>query len=196
MRRRSVLTAVLVWTLVVAAVSAVTWAVIDAAGQDLLAGDSLVTDAAPALTATTAASPEGTTSRDPAKHRSRSARPSPDEASTQPASPTQTRSTEPARPATAPPGSRSPAPRTTAPTGESRTWEGPPGVVSVRCDGAQISLRPSSPSNGYRIEVERGATEIEVHFKSTSREYQVKARCSAGTPRFTVESSGEAEGDD
>ena len=178
MRRRTVLTGLVVWTVVVAAVSAITWAVIDATGQDLLAGGSPVTDAAPVLAS----------SATPAESRSRRPRTHPTKEST-PATP-------PATPPT--PARTAPSPSTvpTVPTGRARTWSGPAGVLSVRCDGATISLLSASPSNGYRIEVDRGSEQIEVHFRSSAREYQVKALCSAGTPRFQVESGGDEGGDD
>ncbi len=195
MKRRTVLTGLLVWTLVVAAVSAVTWAVIDAAGQDLLAGGNLVTDAAPAVTATTAAAGP-TTGESPRDGRSRRPRPRPTAESTPPPSVTAVPSSQAPHRPPASAETRSTAPRTSAPTGRNRTWEGPPGVVSVRCDGAQISLLSASPSNGYRIEVDKGSQEIEVHFEGSAREYQVKARCSSGTPAFRVESSGDEGGDD
>ncbi len=195
MRRRTVLTGLLVWTLVVAAVSAVTWAVIDAAGQDLLAGGNLVTDAAPAVTGSTAAS-RSASSESPRESRSRRPQPHQTARSTPTASVTVGPSSSPPRPSSAPSDTHSPAAGTSTPTGRTRTWEGPPGVVSVRCEGARISLLSASPSNGYRIEVDKGSQEIEVHFKSSAREYQVKARCSGGTPRFQVESSGDEGGDD
>jgi hypothetical protein len=72
-----------------------------------------------------------------------------------------------------------------------RTWEGPPGLVSVRCNGSSTTLRSATPNNGYRVEADRGLERIEVHFESASREYQVVARCVAGVPRFDVEGGGE-----
>ncbi|MGN6576869.1 MAG: hypothetical protein ACTHKG_14405 [Nocardioides sp.] len=180
MRRRTVLTGLLAWSLVVVAVSAITWAVIDAAGQDLLAGDNLLTDAAPAVTST-APAVEPSPRASPREPRSRRPR----------AHPSHTPAQQPA--ATPPP---SPATRTPGQPARSRTWQGPPGTATVRCEADNITLLSASPNNGYRVEVERGSDEIEVHFKSSTREYQVKARCSDGTPTFRVESNGGEEKDD
>jgi hypothetical protein len=193
-----VLTGLLAWTLVVAAVSAITWAVIDAAGQDLLTGGSLVTDAAPAPTSTspvvepsTRSSPREDRSRRPRAHPTVASTPEPVATAT-PSRSTQAPSSAPAEPA----APRSQATRTSDQQARSRTWEGPPGTVTVRCEGDAISLLSASPNNGYRIEVDRGSEEIEVHFKSATREYQVKARCSDGTPTFRVESDDGEEKDD
>lgn len=166
MRRRTVVTGLVAWALVVAGVSAITWAVIDAAGQDLLAGSSLV--------------PQESRSRAPRAHPG--------------AAPSRTAAVKPST-APAEPASRTPEPPTPQVPSRSGTWEGPPGAVSVRCAGEGITLVSASPNNGYRIEVDRGAQEIEVHFKSSAREYQVKARCSDGTPTFRVDSDG-GEGKD
>jgi hypothetical protein len=161
------------WALVVAAVSAITWAVIDAAGQDLLAGSTLV----------------------PQESRSRAPRAQPS------AAPSRTAAVEPSTAPTAPtaptePVSRTPETPTPQVASRGGTWEGPPGAVSVRCAGEGITLVSASPNNGYRIEVDRGAQEIEVHFKSSAREYQVKARCGNGTPTFRVDSDGGERKDD
>jgi hypothetical protein len=191
-----VLTGLLAWSLVVVAVSAITWAVIDAAGQDLLAGDSLVTDAAPAVTSTAPVA-EPSPRESPREHRSRRPRAQPTRESTQEAVASVTPSSRPSRsPSSAPAAPRSQASRTPDQQIRTRTWEGPPGTVSVGCEGDGISLLSASPNNGYRIEVDRGSEEIEVHFKSSTREYQVKARCSDGTPTFRVESDGGEEKDD
>jgi hypothetical protein len=196
--RRTLLTGLLAWSLVVAAVSAITWAVIDAAGQDLLSGGSLVTDAAPAVTSTIPVV-EPSPRRSPREDRSRRPRAHPTKASTPeavasvvPRRPTQSPSSAPAAPA----APRSQATQHADQQPRARTWEGPPGTVSVRCEADGISLLSASPNNGYRIEVDRGSDEIEVHFKSSTREYQLKARCSGGTPTFRVESDGGEGGDD
>jgi hypothetical protein len=194
-RRRTVLTGLLAWTLVVAAVSAITWAVIDAAGQDLLAGGSLVTDAAPAVTSTAPVA-KPSASRSPREHRSRRPGAHPSAEATQTVDPSVTPSRPSKSPSSVAAAPHSEAPRTSAPQARTRTWEGPPGTVTVRCEGDGISLLSASPSNGYRIEVDRGSEEIEVHFKSSTREYQVKARCSDGTPTFRAESDGGEEKDD
>jgi hypothetical protein len=164
-----VVTGLVAWALVVVGVSAITWAVIDAAGQDLLTGSSLV--------------PQESRSRAPRAHVS--------------AAPSHTAAVKPTTAPTAPtePASRTPETPTTPKPSRTGTWDGPPGAVSVRCAGEGITLVSASPNNGYRIEVDRGAQEIEVHFKSSAREYQVKARCGDGTPTFRVDSDG-GEGKD
>lgn len=60
--------------------------------------------------------------------------------------------------------------------------------MTVRCAGSRPGLESATPSNGYRFEVEReGPGELEVTFKSATREVKVVARCSGGVPRFAVE---------
>lgn len=189
MRRRAVLTGVLAWVLVVAVASGVTWTVIEGAGQSLLAGEDPVAEtlAVPTPSATTSASQPAA---EPTRHR----RPRPS------ASPAH--STPPASPAAVPSraATTSAAPRTPSPTSDDRaverTWQGPPGLVTIRCTGSRTSLRSATPSNGYRVEVDRGTERIQVHFESASHEYKVEARCVGGSPRFTVQGGGEREHDD
>ncbi len=180
MNRRTLLTGVLVWVLVVAATSAVTWAVIDGAGQSLLAGEDPVAETRPLpapATTSPAGSPQAEPSHRPRKHRAAGASPSP----------------SPSAPpgASSPPASPQPRPtRTKSPRGVERTWQGPPGLVTVRCDGARTTLLAATPNNGYRVEADRGTERIEVHFSGAAREYKVEARCVGGVPRFAVESEG------
>jgi hypothetical protein len=66
------------------------------------------------------------------------------------------------------------------------------GLVSVRCTGTALTLRIAQPDNGWRVELDRSDTgDLQVTFKSgdteASRETQVTAACSAGTPVFKVE---------
>ena len=191
MRGRAVLTGVLAWVLVVAVASGVTWAVIEGAGQNLLAGEDPVAETQPVPTPAPSESvPSPQPSAKPSRHRR------PDPSSSAPstsaaASPTALASRRPATTTT-------PPPRTSASEDEGveRTWEGPPGLVTVRCVGPRTTLRSATPSNGYRVEVDRGAVRIEVHFESASREYKVVARCSGGVPRFAVEGGSENEHDE
>ena len=75
------------------------------------------------------------------------------------------------------------------------TWQGGPGVVSVRCAGVQASLQSASPSDGYRVEVGgRGTEEVEVTFLGHGLQVQVQAHCVSGAPRFATETEG--AGDD
>ena len=188
MRRRAVLTGVLAWVLVVTVASGVTWAVIEGAGQSLLAGGDPVAETlpVPGPAASQSARPPQPSAK-PSKHR----RP-------------RTTSTTPGAGVASPVPSRSsantavPPPRTSAPASRAveRTWEGPPGLVTVLCDGARTTLRSATPSNGYRVEVDRGTERIEVHFESASREYKVVARCFGGVPRFAIEGGAEGEHDE
>jgi hypothetical protein len=195
-KRRAVLTGVLAWVLVVTVASGVTWAVIEGAGQSLMAGGDPVAETRPVpgpALSESAESPQP--SAKPSKH----GRPRPSASSTPSraaASPTAVPSRRPGTTA-APP--RSPAPASgdsSEDNGVERTWEGPPGLVTVRCDGSRTTLRSATPNNGYRVEVDRGSTRIEVHFESASREYKVEARCFDGEPRFAVEGGGEDEHDE
>jgi hypothetical protein len=189
-RGRAVLTGVLAWVLVVAVASGVTWAVIEGAGQNLLAGEDPVAETLPVPTP---APSESVPSLQPSAKPSRHRRPDPSSAtsSSAAASPTALASRRPATTTT-------PAPRASASedAGVERTWEGPPGLVTVRCVGPRTTLRSATPSNGYRVEVDRGAVRIEVHFESASREYKVVARCSGGVPRFAVEGGSEGGHDE
>ena len=190
MRRRAVLTGVLAWVLVVTVASGVTWAVIEGAGQSLLAGGDPVAETLPVPGP--AASQGGGTpqpSAKPSKHR----RPKP--TSTTPGAGAASPAAVPSR---SPATTAAPPPRTSAPASNAveRTWEGPPGLVTVRCDRVRTTLRSATPNNGYRVEVDRGAERIEVHFESAEREYKVVARCYGGVPRFAVEGGAEGEHDE
>ena len=189
MRRRAVLTGVLAWVLVVAVASGVTWAVIEGAGQSLLAGEDPVAETLAVPTPSRTA-PASQPAAEPTRHR----RPRPSgspEHSTAPDSPAGV----PSRAATTSAAPRTPSPATGDRAVE-RTWQGPPGLVTVRCTGSRTTLLSATPSNGYRVEVDRGSERVEVHFESASREYKVEARCVGGSPRFTVEGGGEREHDD
>ena len=190
MRRRAVLTGVLAWVLVVAVASGVTWAVIEGAGQNLLAGEDPVAETQPVPAA---AASESVRPSQPSASPSRHRRPRP-VASGKPRAAEASPTPVPSRPAS----TASPPPRTSdsGDKGVERTWEGPPGLVTVRCDGFRTTLLSATPSNGYRVEVDRGAVRIKVHFESASREYKVEARCAGGVPRFAVEAGSEAEHDE
>jgi hypothetical protein len=189
--RRAVLIGALVWVLVVAVASGVTWAVIEGAGQNLLAGGDQVAET---QTVPAPASSPGVRSSQPSEGASdRRPGPAPSAGPSQASgSPTGVVSR---RPTTSTPPQRTSAP---APEvgGVERTWEGPPGLVTVRCDGSRTTLRSATPNNGYRVEVDRGTVRIEAHFQSAAREYKVVARCSGGVPRFAVEGGAEDEHDE
>lgn len=192
MRGRAVLTGVLAWVLVVAVASGVTWAVIESAGQNLLAGEDPVAET---VAVPTPAQTEGAQSPQPSTKASKHRRPEPSP-SARPSRAAASPTAVPSRSATtAEPPPRDPAPAP-ADQGVERTWEGPPGLVTVRCDGSRTTLRSATPNDGYRVEVDRGTERIEAHFESASREYKVEARCSGGVPRFAVEGGGEDERDE
>lgn len=175
MRRRTVLTGILVWVLVVVAASAVTWTVIDGAGEDLMANGSQVDEQPMPLTS---ASPTASTA---ASRR-------PDKPGRSPASPAA--SPTPAVTSTRPSAPTSVVP---SPRGVEHVWQGQAGLLAVRCEGPRAYNAGATPNNGYRVEVEHsGTSELEVTFKSATREYKVTARCIGGVPRFGVEGGGEA----
>ena len=72
------------------------------------------------------------------------------------------------------------------------------GQVSVRCIGADLTLRIAQPDNGWRVELDRSDSgDVQVTFKSgdgeASGETQVTATCSAGTPVFTVDNKSSSD---
>lgn len=161
MRVRSVALATVVWASVVAAASGLAWAVIDAAGQDLLATGPAVESAAsarPTQSATTLQASPGTA-------------PSPSAA-------TPGASQSPAGPETA----------TAPPTVQERTWSGAAGTVQVRCDNGAATFR-AFPNDGWGVEkAEREeSSDVEVKFESGERQTEVHARCVGGVPQFEVE---------
>lgn len=221
MRVKTAATGFLVWLAVVAVASAVTWAVIDRAGQNLVAGDAggghVQASSQPTETEVAAEpepSSEPTKSRKPRRERGPNRRPS-KTASEQPArtpsaqpsteqpepqaqpqpqpqpQPQRTRTSRPRDPQ--PPRqqpSKSPSPR--PPTSSTRTWQGPAGLVTVRCTDGRAFLESAVPGNGYQYEVrERDAEEVEVRFESEASETRVRADCEDGGPRFEVETEAE-----
>jgi hypothetical protein len=175
---------VLVWVVVVVAVSGVTWAVIQSAGRDVLRSGEAVTLPEDGLTSESA-SPSATPERTPrsAPTVDASDGTSPTEASPSPVpssatpSPRQSQSTDA-------PGSAGAQPQV-------RSWQGAAGTVTARCVGSRISLVSASPNNGWRIDVEgRGPQEVEVEFETggdNERRTKVEGRCADGIPRFEAE---------
>lgn len=173
MRPRTMFLAVAGWLGVVLAVSVLTWSVIDSAGQEVLGADE------PAVVGTTDPS-----LRPPRPEPSRTPVPSQTAPATTPDSGTEGPSeTPPSRPATT---ASSPAPDTRI-----GTWRGSAGTVVVACTDARVELRSATPSDDWRVQVDkRGPEEVEVDFERTGEaegEVKVDARCRDGVPRFSVE---------
>ena len=81
--------------------------------------------------------------------------------------------------ATGTPG-RAPA-GTTPPAPAPQVRSFPGGVVAVRCQGGQITLRYAVPRDGYTSEVSnRGPAEVEVEFQGRLRRSDITIRCVAG----------------
>jgi hypothetical protein len=189
MSRRGLVLAALAWLAVVAMTSAVTWAVINDAGQRVLSESSPAvqlpaTDAAPAPS-----SPAGPTRHARPRH-SRPPSPSPAPRSSAPSA--AGRPTAPApTPSSPSPSASIPSPAPTSQTGRSATWQGRPGSVTVGCAAGGASLESASPSDGYRVQVGgRGPGEVEVTFRGGGLRVQVTAGCASGLPRFRTEGEG------
>lgn len=211
MKGRSWFVALAAWSVVVVAVSAITWTVIDAAGKDVL-GTSTATEPvssvpAPTTSASTSPSPGATPRADRTPKPRRSIAPSPTAngptdlpsasfsevpASPEPASPDPTR-TGPANTS----GPTSPAPAAVV----VRSWQGSAGSVVAACQGARISFRSAAPADGWRMEVDsRGPSRVKVEFErregDTERKTEVEATCVGGSPRFRAEVDSEVESGD
>jgi hypothetical protein len=160
------------WVGVVAAGSAVTWVVIDRAGQQVTAG---------AGTGPTQPPTVGTVGPAPTAVATRSRKPSATPTSTPSAGHTSTTApSTPTSPSARPPKS-SPAVHTVT-----RTWSGAPGTVTVSCTGGTAQFKGASPNDGWTVE--RGDDGgVEVTFRNGESEVQVHATCVAGEPRFQVE---------
>lgn len=154
---RSVALATVVWASVVAAASGLAWAVIDAAGQDLLATGPAVDSAAsagPTQSATT--------------HR----------ASTLPA---------PSPSAATPGGSQGPAVPGTATAQERTWRGAAGTVNVRCADGAvSFRVVPNDGWGVAKAEREE-SSDVEVKFESGERQTEVHARCVGGVPAFEVE---------
>lgn len=70
-----------------------------------------------------------------------------------------------------------------------RTWTVTGGVVAASCTGSAISLLYATPSDGWRVKIEkRGPDSISVEFDNGDHESKVRGSCVAGVPQ---QSSGE-----
>jgi hypothetical protein len=196
----------LVWLGVVVVVSAVTWTVIDSAGQEILTSGG--PRSLPAAGVAGSPQPAGSPGppRSPGRHRTHGPRgtaPSP--------TPSAQRSdhvgpgvaTPRATPTPATPSSRASSVPGTAPStrpvpapAQVRTWQGQAGTVTARCQGARISLQSATPDDGWAVRVDsRGTTAVQVRFTTggdddRERETLLSGTCSSGAPRFAVAADG------
>ncbi len=200
MKGRAAVVGVLVWVLTVVVAAAVTWQVIDAAGQDVLAESTpsstneTVSPAGPSPSvATTSAGPPSSPDKPP----SRTAAPSASSATSAAAAPTtsaaptpRTEHTPTKSPTASDPTSPTSTPSDPAPEAVRKTWRGAAGTVTVECSSGDIELRGATPADGYRVEVEEEHDAVEVKFsreEPEEDEVKVRATCSGGVPQFQVE---------
>ena len=80
-------------------------------------------------------------------------------------------------------GAPAPAATTAAPAATTASFGSPGGTVTVRCSGSTISLVSATPQSGFRTQVDNpGPQQVEVHFVSSTREYEIHAICQNGQP--------------
>jgi hypothetical protein len=168
---RPTLAAFGVWLLVVALGSTLVWAVISRAGEGVVSSESS-TVPSPGDPLGTGPAPTGSPGDLPTDRPSASPSDSPSDRVSD--SPSETPSRTPAGP-----------PLT-------RSWQGQGGSVVASCSGPAVSLVAAQPDSGYSVEVsDRGPRRLEVEFESgdgeDERRSRVRASCSAGAPRFEVE---------
>jgi hypothetical protein len=189
MSRQMWIGAAAAWVAVVTAGSGVTWIAIERAGDQVTATPDAAEATRPPVVGTLGPAPSlGPTTRSGATSASR---PSP-----VPTTPAATRSAEAIATATQRPAPTSPRPPSQpAPRTEIRSWSGVPGSLTVACTGSQVSFRSATPSDGWTFERGDASGEnIEVTFKSSTSEVQVRATCSGGVPQFRVQSeAGDGE---
>ncbi len=106
-------------------------------------------------------------------------------ASTSSAAPATSSSTVVASP-TKPVSSSTPSSSPTA-SPVARTWSVNGGVVSAACTGSAISLLYATPSDGWRVKIERrGPDSISVEFDNGDHETKIRGSCVAGVPQQTT----------
>lgn len=206
--RRGIVAALAAWLTVVMLGSAVVWAVISRAGEDLVSngtqpGGYAASGGQGARTTVGPGQPIKSRRHHPSGSPSRSGDPSSGPSSSGADSqgpsqgPSSAPSTDPGKPDPSSPPTSPPAPVT---HDDSRSVAG--GTVFAACRGAALTSVSGVPNAGYRLEKEQGAGWAEVKFESTGSEREIKVRvtCSGGYPRFSVQddggSGGEGEGED
>jgi hypothetical protein len=81
-----------------------------------------------------------------------------------------------------------PAPRSSTPAAQVRSFAEPGGVVAVRCQYGRASLQYAVPHLGYTSEVsDAGPDRVEVDFRDRRHRSQVAVRCVAGVPTATID---------
>lgn len=84
---------------------------------------------------------------------------------------------------TKPASSSTPPPSPTA-SPVARTWTVTGGVVAASCMGSAISLLYATPSDGWRVKIERrGPDSISVEFDNGDHESKLRGSCVAGVPQ-------------
>ena len=181
-RLRFVVGVAAIWVAAVAGVSVTAWLAIDRAGREVTNAAVSALPPASIGTATSATtSDQGASSTDPTTRPSASKTPNPSTSN----APTIAPSPSPASTHTGSVTSTPVRDRTVTVVG---------GQVSVRCIGADLTLRIAQPDNGWRVELDRsGPDVVQVAFQRGDTEAggqtHVNAVCSAGTPVFSLASS-------
>ena len=186
--RRGIVAALAAWLTVVMLGSAVVWAVISRAGEDLVSsgaqpGGYAASSGPGARTTVGPGEPIKSRRHHPSGSPSSSGGPSsgPSSSGTDTQSPSQGPSSDPGNPD---PSSTPPSPPAPVTHDDSRSVAG--GTVFAGCRGSALTSVSGVPNAGYRLEKEQGAGWAEVKFESTGneREIQVRVTCSGGYPRL------------
>ncbi len=167
----------MLWVVVVAAVSALTFIVVDGVGRSV----GQVTTA-PDVRADPGVKPSTTATASPtATQASPSAvAPSP----TAPESVGDTPITEPPPPTEAPGDSTEPPPAS-QPTGPqiiTGSFSNPGGTVVVSCQGSTLTVGGISPRDGFKVENEMEGGHLSVKFSNSRSEYSMELGCGGSGP--------------
>ncbi|HET6967597.1 MAG TPA: hypothetical protein VFI44_04925 [Ornithinibacter sp.] len=171
MGRRPLLAMALGWVLVVVAVAAVTFVVVDRAGRGV--GQA-------SAARTVAALPSGAASPSPS---STPATTPPARSSSPTPAPTRTPAPAPPRTSRPPAPARTPAARPALTRTSSFTTDG--GTVVVSCDKAVLTLESITPRDGWRFEDKSDDGELEVKFRTREEDVddvEITIGCVRGTP--------------
>jgi hypothetical protein len=62
------------------------------------------------------------------------------------------------------------------------------GIATVSCTGDAISLVSAHPNDGYKLTIDKSGPEhVELTFTGSRERIELRARCSDGRPRWTVD---------